>query len=307
VRRLVDDADGLIEGFRPGVMERLGLGPDSCLASNPRLVYGRMTGWGQTGPYAHTAGHDINYIGLSGVLGALGHPGQPPLAPLNLLGDFGGGGLLLAFGLLAGLLESARSGRGQVVEASMVSGSALLMTMFYELLGHDSWNSQRGTNLTDGGAPFYATYRTADGGFVAVGALEDKFFQTLADRLGLPAEVLTDRWNPDRWPAMREELTAAFAKRTRDDWVRLFEGSDACVTPVLALSEALEHPHNLAAGVFTDIGGIRQPSPAPRFSRTRPAPPRPACAVGSDTGAVLAQAGFSETEIDRLRQAGVVN
>jgi alpha-methylacyl-CoA racemase len=305
-QRLVAGCDALIEGFRPGVMERLGLGPDDCLATNPRLVYGRMTGWGQSGPYARAAGHDINFIGLSGVLSALGHPDHPPLAPLNLLGDFGGGGLLLAFGVLAGLLESARSGHGQVIDASMVSGSALLMTMFYELLGHKSWDSRRGTNVTDGGAPFYATYRTSDDRFVAVGALEDKFFQTLAVQLGLAPEMAADRWNPAQWPAMREELTRAFAGRTRDEWCQLFEGSDACVTPVLTMSEALEHPHNVAAGIFTDVSGTRQPGPSPHFSRTQPARPQPAHAVGIDTGAVLSEAGFSNSEIDDLRNGGAI-
>jgi alpha-methylacyl-CoA racemase len=265
---LIDAADVLIEGFRPGTMERLGLGPEVCLARNPRLVYGRMTGWGQTGPLAQAAGHDINYIALSGALHATGRAGAPPVPPLNLVGDLGGGGLLLAFGLLAAVFERVRSGRGQVVDASMVEGSALLMTLFYGLHASGDWRDAHGTNLLDSAAHFYDVYETSDGKFVSVGAVEARFYVELMTALGLSADDALQRFERSTWVQRKAQVAAAFRTRTRDGWCELLEGTDACFAPVLGLGEAPQHPHNVARGAFVDIGGIVQPAPAPRFSRT---------------------------------------
>jgi alpha-methylacyl-CoA racemase len=298
---LVAGADVLIEGYRPGVTERLGLGPARCLARNPRLVYGRMTGWGQDGPLAAAAGHDIDYIAVAGSLDPIGRAGERPVPPLNLVGDFGGGGMLLAVGVLAALLERERSGRGQVVDAAMVDGSALLATFIHGLRASGAWRDQRGSNLLDGGAPFYDTYRTADGKFVAVGALEAKFYAELLDRLGLDVSDLPPQLDPAGWPALRERLTAAFAARTQAEWTEVFGGSDACVTPVLSMADAPEHPHNVARSTFIEVGGVRQPAPAPRFSRTPAAVPDPPPVPGSDTEAVLTSLGYSPAEIADLR------
>jgi alpha-methylacyl-CoA racemase len=265
---LIEHADALLEGFRPGVMERLGLGPDVALARNPRLIYGRMTGWGQTGPLAAAAGHDIDYIALTGALHAIGEAGRAPVPPLNLLGDFGGGALYLIVGVLAALLEAQRSGRGQVVDAAIVDGAASLLTFIYAAIARGAWRDERGSNLLDGGAPFYTTYRCADGEYIAVGALEPQFHEVLIARLGLDQEAFKDRLNPESWPRLRQILQQTFAQRTRREWRDLLEGTDACFAPVLALGEAAAHPHMAARKVFNAIDGVACPAPAPRFSRT---------------------------------------
>jgi alpha-methylacyl-CoA racemase len=278
--RLVERADVLVEAFRPGVAERLGFGPAVTGRLNPRLVYARMTGWGQHGPLADRAGHDIDYIAVAGALDPLGRSGERPHAPVNLIGDFAGGGLLLAVGVLAALLERERSGRGQVVDAAMVDGSALLTSFLHGLIGAGRWSRPRGENLLDGGAPFYDTYRTADGGYMAVGALEPAFYAALLTGLGLDAEEeLPARDDTGRWPELRERFAARFAQRTRDEWAAVFDGIDACVAPVLSPGEAPAHPHNAARGTFVPVGGVLQPAPAPRFDRTPAVSPRPATAT----------------------------
>jgi alpha-methylacyl-CoA racemase len=303
--RLIDRADVLIEGFRPGVAERLGLGPQDCQARNPGLVYGRMTGFGQTGPLAMAAGHDLNYIALSGALHAIGSAGAKPVPPLNLVGDYGGGALYLAFGILAALFERQRSGLGQVVDASMVDGAASLMSIFYGLQAGGQWDErQRGANLLDGGAPFYDTYETADGRFVAVAALEPKFFAELARRVGLDERFVKRQYDRRLWPEMRQALAEALRQRTRDAWCTELEGSDACFAPVLSMSEAPHHAHALARGAFVEVGGVVQPSAAPRFDRCPPAPPRPAPKLGEHSAEVLAEAGLTPEDIAALRAAG---
>jgi alpha-methylacyl-CoA racemase len=307
VLRLAASADALIEGFRPGVAERLGIGPAPCLARNPRLLYGRMTGWGQEGPWRHAAGHDIDYIALAGALHPIGRAGQAPVPPLNLVGDFGGGGLLLAFGVVCGLLEARRSGRGQVIDAAVVDGAALLTTLFHELAARGLWHAERGVNLLDGGAPFYDVYETADGRYLAVGALEPRFYAELLAGLGLDEHDLPAQMDRDRWPELRERLTAVFHTRTRAQWCELFDGSDACVAPVLSPGEAPEHPHNRARQAFVPVGGSLEPAPAPRFSRTPSAPPAPPPAAGQHTDEVLsAWAAFTAEEIAELRAAGAI-
>jgi alpha-methylacyl-CoA racemase len=283
---LVEHADLLVEGFRPGVAERLGVGPEECLRRQPRLVYGRMTGWGQDGPYAGTAGHDITYVATAGALHAIGPAGGPPQVPLNLVGDFAGA-LYLTTGLLAALHESRVSGRGQVVDAAMVDSTAHLMTVFHGLLAAGAWRDEPGVNLLDGGAPFYGVYRTADGGWMAVGALEPQFYGQLLDRLGIPAGE-GDRSDPARWPELRARLAAAFATRTRAEWTEAFAGSDACVAPVLSMTEAQHDEHLAQRGTFTEHGGVVQPAPAPRFSRTRAELGRRPPAAGEHTEDVLA-------------------
>ena len=302
--RLTDGADVLVEAFRPGVAERLGFGPDVCAARNPRLVYARMTGWGQDGPLAETAGHDIDYIAVSGSLDPIGRAGERPLPPLNLVGDFGGGGMLLAVGVLAALLERERSGLGQVVDAAMVDGSALLASFLYGLRAAGAWQDERGTNVLDGGAPFYDTYATADGRYLAVGALEPKFFVELLARLGIDETSLPAQYDRSGWPELRTRLTEVFAGRTQAEWVEVFTGSDACVAPVVSPREAPGHPHNAARKTFIDVGGVTQPAPAPRFGRTACAPPSPPARPGTDTSDVLAGLGFSAIEIARLRDNG---
>jgi alpha-methylacyl-CoA racemase len=302
--KLIEKADGLIEGFRPGVTERLGFGPDACLERNPGLVYGRMTGWGQTGPMAQMAGHDINYISLSGALGSIGRKDEAPLAPLNLVGDFGGGGMLLAFGVLAALLERQRSGRGQVVDASMVEGSAILMTMMYEMLGAGFWNPERGTNALDCGAPFYDSYECADGKYISLGSLEPKFFAVLIDALGLEASDQAGRNDSANWPSLRERIGAAIKERTRQEWEDVLGGSDACFAPILDMTEAPKHPHNVARETFIDVGGVTQPAPAPRFSRTPGRVSAPAATRGEHGREILSDWGFDAGEIDALAAAG---
>jgi alpha-methylacyl-CoA racemase len=301
---LAATADAIVEGHRPGVMERLGLGPDVLLERNPRLVYGRMTGWGQDGPMAAMAGHDINYIGLVGALHAIG-TSDAPVPPLNLVGDYGGGAMLLAFGVLAALLERHRSGRGQVVDAAMIDGAALLMAPTFGLLGAGIWRDTRAANTLDGGAPFYGVYRCADGEWIAVGALEPQFHAELMQRLGLPDEP--DRLDPAHWQAQRERLADVFAERPRQAWVELFDGSDACVTQVLAMTEAPGHPHNVARDVFVPVGDRSEPAPAPRFSRSAASVPTPGPRVGADTDAVLESMGISGADIAMLRSRGVVH
>ncbi|MFE7417366.1 CaiB/BaiF CoA transferase family protein [Rhodococcus sp. NPDC057529] len=306
VLRLVDDADILVEGFRPGVAERLGIGPDDCLARNPALIYGRMTGWGQDGPLAPRAGHDINYIALAGALDPIGRAGERPVPPLNLLGDFGGGGLMLTMGILAALHERTRSGRGQVVDVSMVDGAALLTAFVHGMNAAGLWQDGRGQNVLDGAAAFYDTYECADGLHVAVGCVEPHFYGELLDVLGLSGEELPLQYDLDAAPELKARLAEMFATRPRDEWAALFADSDACVSPVLSPWEAHEHPHNTERETFVEVGGIRQPAPAPRFSRT-PAPvPRPAPRPGQDTDAILARAGYDAAAIGKLRSAGAV-
>ena len=306
VLRLVDSADALIEGYRPGVMERLGLGPSTCLERNPRLVFGRMTGWGQDGPLARVAGHDINYIALSGVLGAVGRRGETPVPPLNLVGDYGGGGMLLAYGVVAALLSASRTGTGQVVDAAMVDGSALLMAQFYGMRALGRWTEERGSNLLDTGAPFYDVYESADGGFLSVGPLEPAFFAILLERLGILDIDVASQYDPRSWPVLRRRLAAEFASRTREAAEETFADVDGCVFPVLSMSEAPRHPHNVARGTFVTRADVVQPAPAPRFSATPTQLGLPPPAVGEHTDAVLADLGMSVDEVRRLHAAGVV-
>jgi alpha-methylacyl-CoA racemase len=287
-------------------MERRGLGPDDCLARNPRLVYGRMTGWGQDGPFAHAAGHDIDYIAIAGALNNFTRKGERPVPPLNMVGDFGGGGMLLAFGVVCGLLEAGRSGKGQVVDAAMVDGAAVLMTMIYAFMAMGIWQDDPGTNILDTGAPFYEVYECADGKFLAVGAIETQFYAELLKRTGLEDEELPFQLDRPQWPAMKERFAALFKTKTRDEWAAILEGTDACAAPVLSLSEAHAHPHNRARGTFVEKDGILQPAPAPRFSRTPPDISRPPSAPGADTDEVLGAWGFDATEIAKLREAGAV-
>lgn len=304
---LVDKADALVEGFRPGVMERLGLGPDVCSARNPKLVYGRVTGWGQAGPLAQAAGHDLNYVALSGMLHAMGDADRPPAPPLNLAGDFGGGGMMLAFGVVCALLEARTSGRGQVVDAAMTDGAALLGAMIYGLRAHGSWSAARGANLLDGGAPFYATYACADGKFIAVGAIEPQFYAQLLALTGASDPAFARQWDSDGWPALKARFAALFATRARDAWCALLEGTDVCFAPVLDMDEAPRHPHNAARGTFVDVDGVTQPAPAPRFSRT----PGQAGSVagqgqGQDGAALLADWGWTDDAIATLGRDNIV-
>lgn len=305
VLRMIAETDVLLEGFRPGVMERLGFGPEVCLQANPRLVYGRMTGWGQTGPLASTAGHDINYLSLSGALHAIGEPGGKPVVPLNLVADCGGGAMLLVVGVLAALLEARSSGRGQVVDAAMTDGSALLMTMMYTLKAMGQWNQQRGSNLLDGGAHFYDTYRCADGKYVSIGPIEPQFYALFLHTAGITDPDFAQQWDRARWPELKARVAAHLATRPRDEWCELFAGSDACVAPVLDMDEAPKHPHNQARGTFIEVGGVTQPAPAPRFSRSTPARPVAPVPGVTDEGA-LAEWGFSPAAIEALKAAGAI-
>jgi crotonobetainyl-CoA:carnitine CoA-transferase CaiB-like acyl-CoA transferase len=305
--RLAEDADVLVEGFRPGVTERLGFGPADCAQRNPRLIYARMTGWGQDGPLAATAGHDIDYIGVSGALEPIGRAGQRPVPPLNLVADFGGGGMLLALGVLAALLERERSGLGQLIDAAMVDGSALLTSFFYGLRAAGVWQDERGTNLLDGGAPFYDTYQTADGRYLAVGSLEPRFYAALLAGLGLADEAgLPGQYDRAGWPVLRARFTDAFLARTQAEWTEIFAGTDACVAPVLSPADAPAHPHNAARGTFIQVGGVTQPAPAPRFGRTAAGAPQPPPRPGTDTDIVLASLGYTAAQIGALRASGTV-
>jgi len=306
VLQLVDKADVLLEGFRPGVMERLGLGPDVCLERNPKLVMGRVTGWGQSGPLAQAAGHDINYVALSGMLHAMGRADSPPPPPLNLVGDFGGGGMMLAFGVVCAVLEARRSGQGQVVDAAMTDGAALLGAMTYGLRGAGSWSNAREANLLDGGAPFYDTYACRDGKFISIGAIEPQFFATLLTLTGQHDPLFTKRWNKAHWPELKERLASLFATRARDEWCRLLEGTDVCFAPVLDLDEAPRHPHNAARRTFVEIDGVTQPAPAPRFSRTAPGTPQAPSSAGADSEAILADWGFAPEAIEALKSREVI-
>ncbi len=305
--KLMAQADALIEGFRPGVMEKLGLGPDVCLERNPTLIYGRMTGWGQDGPLAMAAGHDINYIALAGALHAIGRPGQNPVAPLNLIGDLGGGGLLLAFGIACAPLESKKSGKGQVVDTAMVDGAATLMGFFFGLRNAGLWTDNRGTNLLDGGAHFYDTYETADGKWVSIGSIEPQFYSLLLKHTGLDDDPdFETQMDPSEWPKLKEKITAVFKTKTRDEWSQIMDGTDVCSALVLTFEEAINHPHNVERKTFVEIGGGMQPAPAPRFSRTKPETPGPASEPGSDTESALADWGFGQDEIDALGSAGAI-
>ncbi len=303
--RLVEQADALLEGFRPGVMERLGLGPEACLERNPRLVYGRMTGWGQEGPLAPRAGHDINYISLAGALHHIGRAGQPPTPPLTLVGDFGGGGLYLAFGVLCALLERVRSGRGQVVDAAMVDGVASLMTVFHGVQQLGAMN-ERGHNILDSGSHFYDVYECADGRYVSVGSVEPQFYAELLSRLGIEDLDPTQQMNGEEWSKWKERFAVLFKTKTRQEWCEVFEGSDSCFAPVLSLEESRKHPQATARQSFIRIKGIEQPAPAPRFSRTRPEVTRGAARLGEHTAEVLSDWGFSESEITSARQGGLI-
>ncbi|MDB5969960.1 MAG: carnitine dehydratase [Hydrocarboniphaga sp.] len=305
--KLLESADALIEGYRPGVAERLGIGPDVVLKRNPKLVYGRMTGWGQDGPLSQTAGHDINYIAISGVLHAIGRRGERPVAPINLVGDMGGGGMLLGFGVVCALLEAQRSGKGQVVDAAMVDGAAQLMWMMHGFYAGGFWNAkERGANLLDGGAHFYDTYETADGRYVAVGAIEPQFYARLLELTGADPAEFADQRNESAWPRMKDSLAAIFKTRTRDEWARITEGSDACVAPVLDMLEAPSHPHNAARKTFIDIDGVMQAAPAPRYSRTVPEVRHGNRPAGADGAAVFAAAGFTADQIAQLRRDAVL-
>jgi alpha-methylacyl-CoA racemase len=305
VLRLVEKADALVEGFRPGVADRLGIGPDACLARNPKLVYGRMTGWGQTGPLAKVAGHDINYVALSGALHAIGPTGGPPVPPLNLVGDFGGGGMLMATGMLAAMLCAQRTGKGQVVDTAMTEGAALLLASIYGLHGAGQWSDERGANFLDGGAHNYGVYETSDGKYVAIGSLEDKFHELLFELTGID-EKLPPQYAPEEWPRLKDKLAAVFKTRTRDEWCEIMEGTDVCFAPVLSMAEAPHHPHNKAREAFVEIAGITQPAPAPRFSITPGGVQRQPPSLGEHSREVLEQFGFASGEIDKLMAAGVV-
>jgi alpha-methylacyl-CoA racemase len=304
---LVERADVLLEGFRPGVAERLGFGPDACLARNPRLVYGRMTGWGQQGPMSQMAGHDLNYLALTGALTLLQRrPGSRPVTPPGLLADFGGGGLMLAFGVVCGLLEARRSGAGQVVDAAMTDGVASLTTLIYSMTAQGRWVDQPGVNFCDGGSPYYDSYETADGRYVVVAAIEPQFYAALLDKLGLSAADLPDRDDQANWPRLKKLFADIFITRSRDEWTEHFDGSDACVTPMLTFSEAPGHPHNAARGTIVEAFGVTQPAPTPRFSRTPGAIAGPPPAPGAQSAEVLLAWGFPAEKVDELLAAGTV-
>ena len=307
-RKLCASADGLIEGFRPGVMERLGLGPDVLLADNPKLIYGRMTGWGQTGPYAAYAGHDINYIALAGALAHFGRAGGKPTPPINMVGDFGGGGMMLAFGMVSALLNVARGGEGQVIDAAMTDGTAVLMSMIHGMANQGVWREDLGANLLDTGAHFYDVYETADGKFVSIGSIEPQFYAELRARLGLGEDPDFDaQMNPAQWPALKDRLAAIFKSKTRAEWDEALEHTDVCYAPVLTMSEAREHPHMAARQTFVDVADSPQPAPAPRYSGTATARPSPAPMPGDDSDAILRDLGIAQADIAELREAGAVS
>jgi len=307
LKSLLVHSDGFIEGFRPGVMERLGLGPSALLSVNPSLVYGRMTGWGQSGPLAKTAGHDLNYIALTGALHAFGRAGEKPTPPINLVGDFGGGGMLLAFGMVAGILAARQSGKGQVVDCAMTDGAALLMSMMWGLLSEGKWRDQRGVNLLDTGAHFYEVYETKDGHFISIAAIEPDFYAKLRRLIGLEMDdTCNEQMNSSLWPSLKDRFAAIFKQRTRDDWCKLLEGTDACFAPVLSMNEAPLHPHNKLRETYIEVGGVTQPAPAPRFSGTPAPKPRTPVEPGSDTDTILRAAGYDDDRIAGLRRRSVV-
>ncbi|HET8930619.1 MAG TPA: CaiB/BaiF CoA-transferase family protein, partial [Acidimicrobiales bacterium] len=302
---LIEKSDALIEGFRPGVMERLGLGPEVCLERNPRLIYGRMTGWGQDGPMAEVAGHDINYLSLTGALAAIGRAGEPPVPPLNLVADFGGGGMVLALGIAAALVERQTSGKGQVIDAAMVDGVSVMMSIFHGMTAMGIWSEEHGTNMLDSGAHWYDAYETADGKYVSVGPVEPQFYALLLDKVGLD-QAEYPHFDKSRWPELKERFTEIFKTRTRDEWCELLEGTDACFAPVLTMSEAPIHPHNVARGTFVTEYGVPQAAPAPRFSRTPGSIDSPPPHAGEHTGDILAEFGFAAERIETLRASGAV-
>jgi alpha-methylacyl-CoA racemase len=306
VLKMVEQVDALQEGFRPGVMEKLGLGPEVCLQRNPRLVYGRMTGWGQEGPMAKVAGHDINYISLSGALHTIGRKGQKPVPPLNLVGDFGGGGMLLAFGLVCGLYEAQKSGQGQVVDAAMIDGSAALMAIIYGLRASGFWKDERGVNMLDGGAHFYDTYETADGRYVSIGSIEPQFYALLLQHAEIDDPDFQNQMDMKNWPALKDRISEIFKTKTRDEWCAIMEGTDICFAPVLSLDEAPDHPQNQTRNTFVEVEGVLQPAPAPRFSRTSPEIPRTPPKPGANTEAVLTDFGFSAGDIEVLKSAEAI-
>jgi alpha-methylacyl-CoA racemase len=304
--RLIGKSDVLLEGFRPGVMERLGLGPDECQARNAALVYGRVTGWGQHGPLAQAAGHDINYIALTGMLHAMGRADGPPPPPLNLVGDFGGGAMMLAFGVVCAVLEAGKSGKGQVVDAAMTDGAALLGAMVYGFRAYGAWSGQRGANMLDGGAHFYDTYACADGKFISLGAIEPQFYALLLKLADIDDPAFDTQMDPRAWPALTDKLAAVFRTRDRDSWCALLEGTDVCFAPVLDMEEAPQHPHNAARGTFVEVDGVSQPGPAPRFSRTAPELGLAPAAPGQHTHEVLGAWGWSQAEINALAAQGII-
>ena len=307
VLTLLEKADALLEGNRPGVMERLGLGPDICLARNPALVYGRMTGWGQEGPMAKEAGHDINYIALSGALHGIGRAGEKPAIPLNLVGDFGGGGLMLAYGMVCALLEAKGSGKGQVVDAAMIDGAAALMASTFAANQAGFWSDERGTNLLDSGSHFYEVYETADGKYISLGSIEPQFYATLLNKLGDDAKHFENQFDMGNWPQMKAKMTEIIKCKTRDDWDVIFAGSDVCYAPVLSMSEVRHHPHHQARGTFVDDGDVWQPAPAPRFSRTKGELRCAAATIGEHTKEVLREFGFSDEEIKKRLENGAIH
>ena len=304
--KLIDEADGLIEGFRPGVMERLGLGPDVCMARNPKLVFGRMTGWGQFGPMASAAGHDINYISLTGALWSIGRKGEKPVPPLNLVGDFGGGAMFLAFGMACALFEAAGSGKGQVVDAAMTDGSALLMAIIYGLKNAGAWQNERGANLLDTGAHFYDTFETKDGKYISLGSIEPQFYALLLEKAEITDPEFKKQNDRQEWPALKEKLVGIMKTKTRDEWCEIMEGTDICFAPILDLEEAPKHPHNVARETFVDIDGFVQPNVAPRFSRTKPQVQTPPAGDGLHTDEALTAWGFSADEVAKLKDAGAI-
>lgn len=306
ILKMVEQADGLFEGFRPGVMEKLGLGPTECLARNPRLIYGRMTGWGQEGPLSQRAGHDINYIALSGALNCMGRRDQRPVPPLNLVGDFGGGGMYLAFGMVCALLERERSGQGQVIDAAIVDGAASLLSMIHWYVAAGRWSLEREDNALDGAAPFYDTYETADGLYISLGSIEPQFYATMLRILGIEGVELSEQRNKQKWAQLKARIAAKVRQKTREQWCRLLEEHDVCFAPVLGLYEAPEHPHNRARGTFVEIEGVMQAAPAPRFSRTSPPVPAPPPEPGGDTLDLLSRFSFKAQEIERLQGERVV-
>jgi alpha-methylacyl-CoA racemase len=303
---MIEKADALLEGNRPGVMERLGLGPEECLARNPRLVYGRMTGWGQEGPMAQEAGHDLNYVALSGALHPIGRAGEKPAIPLNLVGDFGGGGLMLAYGLVCALLEAKNSGKGQVVDAAMIDGAATLAASTFAALQANFWKEERGTNFLDGGAHFYEVYETSDGKYISLGSIEPQFYAALLEILGEEAQHFQNQWDMPAWPAMKERLAAIIIGKTRDHWDSTFAGKDVCYAPVLAMSEVRHHPHHQARNTFIDDGEVWQPAPTPRFSRTAGEIRGPACAVGEHSEEILREFGYSDEQVAQKLASGAV-